>query len=58
MAIARAGGNTRIGNLRNIRLTRQKGDAAVQYTINMLSPAGQQFVVEPGDLITVQETLF
>jgi len=58
MAIARAGGNTRIGNLRNIRLTRQKGDTAVQYTINMLSPAGQQFVVEPGDLITVQETLF
>lgn len=58
MAIARAGGNTRIGNLRNVRLTRQKGDSAVQYTINMLSPVGQQFVVEPGDLITVQETLF
>lgn len=58
MAVARAGGNTRIGNLRNIRVTRRDGNSVVQYTVNMLSSDGQQFAIEPGDLITVQETLF
>jgi polysaccharide export outer membrane protein len=58
MAVARAGGNTRIGNLRNVRVTRRDGNSVVQYTVNMLSSDGQQFPIQPGDLITVQETLF
>jgi polysaccharide export outer membrane protein len=58
MAVAQAGGNTRIGNLRNVRVTRFHGKAMTQYTVNMLSTQGQQFIIQPGDLITVQETLF
>lgn len=58
MAIARAGGNTRIGNLRNVRVTRREGKTLSQFTVNMLSADGQQFVIKRGDLITVQETLF
>ena len=58
MALARANGNTRIGNLRNIKITRYEGDKISQFTVNMLSSQGQQFVVQRGDLITVQETLF
>lgn len=58
MAIARAGGNTRIGNLRNIRINRRNGDSVSQYTVNMMSSQGQQFLIQRGDLITVQETLF
>lgn len=58
MAIARAGGNTRIGNLRNVRVNRWQDDSMSRFTVNMLSSEGQQFVIRPGDLITVQETLF
>jgi protein involved in polysaccharide export with SLBB domain len=58
MAVALAGGNTRIGNLRNIRIIRYSGDTISQFTVNMLSTEGQQFVILPKDLITVQETLF
>jgi polysaccharide export outer membrane protein len=58
MAVALAGGNTRIGNLRNIRIVRHNGDSTSQFTVNMLSAEGQEFVILPGDLITVQETLF
>jgi polysaccharide export outer membrane protein len=58
MAVAIAHGNTRIGNLRNIRITRYSKDAISLFTVNMLSTEGQQFLIQPGDLITVQETLF
>jgi polysaccharide export outer membrane protein len=58
MALAKANGNTRIGNLRNIKITRYQGDKISQFTVNMLSSQGQQFVIQRGDLITVQETLF
>jgi polysaccharide export outer membrane protein len=58
MAVARSGGNTRIGNLRNIKITRYHGDSISNFTVNMLSPDGQQFPILRGDLITVQETLF
>lgn len=58
MAIARAGGNTRIGNLRNIQVTRKRDDKIVEITVNLLSSEGRQFVVQEGDLITVQESLF
>ncbi len=59
MAMAQAKGNSRIGNLRNIRITRYNKDKTIsQFTVNMLSPEGQQFAIQKGDLITVQETLF
>lgn len=58
MAIARAGGNTRIGNLRNIQVTRTRDNRVLEITVNLLSTQGRQFVVEEGDLITVQESLF
>jgi polysaccharide export outer membrane protein len=58
MAVARAGGNTRIGNLRNIQVTRKRGDKIVEITVNLLSSEGRQFIVQEGDLITVQESLF
>ncbi len=58
MAIARSGGNTRIGNLRNIRINRWENGTLKQYTVNMHNPAGQRFVIRPGDLVFVQETLF
>jgi len=58
MALALAKGNTRIGNLRNIKITRYEGDKIRQFTVNMLSSEGQQFQIRRGDLITVQETLF
>lgn len=58
MAVARAHGNTRIGNLRNIKIIRYKDKTISQFTVNMLSAEGQQFPIKRGDLITVQETLF
>ncbi len=58
MALARAGGNTRIGNLRNIQITRKRDTKVVEITVNLLSSQGRQFVVQEGDLITVQESLF
>ncbi len=58
MALARAGGNTRIGNLRNIQVTRKREDKVIEITVNLLSSQGRQFVVQEGDLITVQESLF
>lgn len=58
MALARAGGNTRIGNLRNIQVTRKRDNKVVEITVNLLSTEGRQFVVMEGDLITVQESLF
>lgn len=58
MAVARAGGNTRIGNLRNIQVTRKRDDRILEITVNLLSTEGRQFVVQEDDLITVQESLF
>ena len=58
MAVAQAGGNSRIGNLRNIKIIRYDGDKISQFTVNMLSAEGQQFPIKRGDLVTVQETLF
>jgi polysaccharide export outer membrane protein len=58
MAVARAGGNTRIGNLRNIQVTRKRDDKVIEITVNLLSTEGRQFIVKEGDLITVQESLF
>lgn len=57
-AIALAGGNSRIGNLRRVLITRVSGSEMREIKVNLMSPRGRQFVVEPGDVITVPESLF
>ncbi len=57
-AVAMAGGNTRIGNLRKILVTRTKPDGLYEITVNLLSPEGRQFAIEKSDVITVPESLF
>ncbi len=57
-AVAMAGGNTRIGNLRRILITRTRSDGLYEITVNLLRPAGRQFIVEKSDVITVPESLF
>ncbi len=57
-AIAMAGGNTRIGNLRAVTVTRSGENEITEYRVNVLSPEGRQFVVLDRDLITVPESLF
>ncbi len=57
-AVAMAGGNTRIGNLRKVTVTRTTDEGIVEYRVNLLTPAGRQFIIENRDLITVPESLF
>jgi polysaccharide export outer membrane protein len=57
-AIAMAGGNTRIGNLRRILVTRRNGGKVTEITVNLFTSAGRQFVVAKGDVIMVPESLF
>jgi polysaccharide export outer membrane protein len=57
-AIAMAEGNTRIGNLRQIQVTRTRGDAVYDIKVNLMTPQGRQFIVEKGDIIMVPESLF
>jgi protein involved in polysaccharide export with SLBB domain len=57
-AIAMAQGNTRIGNLRRVLLTRKRDGEIYDITINLLSTEGRQFVVQKGDVIMVPESLF
>ncbi len=57
-AVAIAGGNTRIGNLRKVTVTRTTAEGVIEYRVNLLSPEGRQFVVQNRDLITVPESLF
>jgi len=57
-AVAMAGGNTRIGNLRSIIVTRERDDGVYEIKVNLLSPSGRQFIIKEGDLITVPESLF
>ncbi len=57
-AVAIAGGNTRIGNLRKVTVTRTTDEGIVEYRVNLLTPAGRQFIIENRDLITVPESLF
>lgn len=56
-AIAMAGGNTRIGNLRRILISRVEDGSLFEIKVNMLNPQGRQFLVRPGDIITVPESL-
>jgi len=57
-AIAMAGGNTRIGNLRRVLITRRSGKEINEITVNLFTSEGRQFVVEKGDVIMVPESLF
>lgn len=57
-AVAMAGGNTRIGNLRKVTVTRNAEEGIVEYQVNLLTPTGRQFIIENHDLITVPESLF
>jgi len=57
-AIAMAEGNTRIGNLRQVQVTRMRGEAVYDIKVNLMTPQGRQFVVEKGDIIMVPESLF
>ncbi len=57
-AIAMAGGNTRIGNLRAVAVTRSSDTEITEYRVNVLSAEGRQFVIQDRDLITVPESLF
>ena len=57
-ALAMAGGNTDIGDVRNVVITRREGDASRKIKINALNPAASDFLVQEGDTIFVKETLF
>jgi len=57
-AVAMAGGNTRIANLRRILVTRKKAEGVYDITVNLSTPQGRQFVVQEGDMIFVPESLF
>jgi len=57
-AIAMAGGNTEIGDLRRVSVTRRGPDGQQRSNFNALSPAAEQFLIREGDMIRVSETLF
>jgi polysaccharide export outer membrane protein len=57
-AVAMAGGKTQIGNLRRVIVTRSTDTGISEFRVNLLSPAGRQFVVQDRDLIMVPESLF
>ncbi len=57
-AIAMAGGNTQIANLRSVLVTRNKDGKVYDIKVNLQSPQGRQFVVGKGDMIMVPESLF
>ena len=57
-AIAMAGGNTDIGDARNVIVTRKNGEGSQKIKLNAMSPAAADFQVQEGDTILVKETLF
>lgn len=57
-AIAMAGGNTRIGNLRSVMVTRERDGEIYNIKVNVLTPAGKAFLIKKDDLIVVPESLF
>jgi protein involved in polysaccharide export with SLBB domain len=57
-AIAMAGGNTDIGDLRNVTVTRGGAASGSRIKFNALSPRAEHFVVQEGDVIRVAETIF
>lgn len=58
-AIALAGGNTDIGDVRNVVISRRDaGGTTRKIKVNALSPAAADLPVQEGDTIFVKETLF
>lgn len=57
-AIAMAGGNTDIGDVRNVVVTRRNGSDTQKLKMNAMSPTASDFLIQEGDTIFVKETLF
>ncbi len=57
-AIAMAGGNSDIGDLRSVTVTRRTPGGQDRVKLNALSPAADQFYIREGDIIRVSETIF
>ena len=57
-AIAMAGGNTDIGDVRNVVVTRRIGEGTRKIKFNAMSPEATDFLIQEGDTIFVKETLF
>lgn len=57
-AIAMAGGNSEIGNLKNVLVSRNYNGVIKRVRINALRPAAQDFHVREGDVIFVTENIF
>lgn len=57
-AIAMAGGNTDIGDVRNVVVTRRNGGGTQKIKLNAMSPSASDFLIQEGDTIFVKETLF
>jgi len=56
-AIGMAGGNTEIGNPKNVTVTRRSDGVRQKIKVNALSPAAENFMVKEGDIIFMNETL-
>lgn len=57
-ALAMAGGNSNIGNLRKVIVSRKREGAIKRIRIDALSAAAQYFNVREGDVVFVSETIF
>lgn len=57
-AIAMAGGNSDIGDLRRVSITRQGMEGRQRFNLNALSAAADDFYIQEGDMIRVSETIF
>ncbi len=57
-AIAMAGGNTDIGDVRNVVVTRRDNGGTRKIKLNAMNPSTADFLIQEGDTIFVRETLF
>lgn len=57
-ALAMAGGNTGIGDIRNVEVTRRSNGGTEKIKLNALSPSSADFLIQEGDTVFVKETLF
>jgi protein involved in polysaccharide export with SLBB domain len=57
-AIAVAGGNTVIGSLKRVTITRKIGDSVQRIQVNAQTEQGQLFEIQEGDVIFVPESIF
>lgn len=57
-AIAMAGGNTDIGDVRNVVVTRRDNGGTRKIKLNAMNPSAADFLIQEGDTIFVRETLF